>query len=239
MGEDDQVIEHGEPDHDMLFGGGSTETVEAVDEHVEEHLGEIEWVSHELMSDQVHVDVRMVEATKLDRDMRLLVTSGMSDRAMTVPEDAEQSEYAELVTCLPGDWPIDEESVQDPSNGWPIVWTRFLARFPHQHETWLGPFHTIPNADPPEPLGPGTEFCGSMLIPPVELPEEFRVLETEDGREIHFLQMVPLYEEELNLKLYEGAEGLLDRLEAADAPLTVAPGRENVGDIGWFEWLFG
>jgi hypothetical protein len=54
----------------------------------ETHLGEIHDVYHELISDLVHIDIHHV-APDDERPFHTLVTSGMSDLPMTVPEGVE------------------------------------------------------------------------------------------------------------------------------------------------------
>ena len=56
---------------------------EAIERHVEEHFGAIEFVFHAVPSTGVHV---LVVGPSEDRPSRTLVTQGMSDLPMTVPD---------------------------------------------------------------------------------------------------------------------------------------------------------
>ena len=58
--------------------------VDRIARHIERCLGPVESVFHELISDQVHLDVHWVKPTR-GRPYHFLVTSGMSDRPMPVP----------------------------------------------------------------------------------------------------------------------------------------------------------
>ena len=54
-----------------------------------------------------------------------------------------------------------------------------------------------------------TDLCGWVLVEPKLAPESFKRLTRKDGRKIWFLAAVPVYKEEMALKISEGA----DRLE--------------------------
>lgn len=62
-------------------------SIEAISDHIEKHIGPIDNVWHELISDLVHLDVHQVAPTP-DRPWWTLATSGMSDIPMSVPEGA-------------------------------------------------------------------------------------------------------------------------------------------------------
>lgn len=70
--------------------------LEAITAHVERHIGRVNKVFHEIVSDDLHIDVHHVKAS-LFRKFEVLVTSGMSAVAMAVPEEAEQPRFAEVL----------------------------------------------------------------------------------------------------------------------------------------------
>jgi hypothetical protein len=202
--------------------------IEAVTAHIERYVGPIGIVWHEIVSEYVHLDVHHVPPTP-DRPFNVIVTSGMSERPMhTPPELAEDWRRAELLMCLPSDWPLTEEAFRDERHYWPVRWLKTLARFPHQYATWLGYAHTVPNGDPPEPLGPGTEQSGLMVMPPLLLDEKVHALTTDSGQVIRFWSLLPLYSVEMDLKLRKGSETLLERLDRAGVTDLIDPDRPNV-----------
>jgi len=186
--------------------------VEQIEEHVNQYIGEIDSVYHEILSDVVHIDVHVIKPTP-ERNYYTLFTTGMSFLPMNTPEGVEDCEYAELMICLPPDWPVSQEDFEDPDHYWPIRWLKMLARFPHDFDTWLGWGHTMPNGDPAEPLSEQTEMSGIILLPPLDVNEEFLSLDMEDGRTVHFYAILPLYSEELDLKLKYGSDPLLDKFD--------------------------
>lgn len=206
---------------------GKPEHIERIAGHIAQHLGEPSLVFHEIVSDLIHVDVHIVPP-RPDRNFNTLITSGMSERAMKVPEGAEEFSYAELMICLPPDWPLRHEDFQDENNYWPVRLLKVLARLPHEYDTWLSFAHTVPNGDPPEPYAENTGFCGAILSPPTLAPEAFWQFQVNPETVIHFFAVLPLYAEESDLKLKKGADELFDRFDKQGISEIVDLKRKNV-----------
>ena len=221
------VYRHEARSRDFEMAIGDSENIERIDAHISKHIGPVANVWHELISDLVHIDVHWVKPTE-ERPCHTLITSGMSDRPMSTPPGAEGFSYAELMVCLPEDWPLDEASLADGANFWPIKWLKYLARFPHEYETWLFDGHTVPNGDPAEPLDPSTELIGWLLTFPATVPEEFMCLEIDADKSIYFLAIIPLYQSEMDYKLQKGTEKLLERFDKAGYNEVILPGRRDV-----------
>lgn len=189
------------------------ECLEQITLHIENYLGPIETVFHELISDTVHIDIHMVEPTREFPYIRL-ITSGMSDLPMHLPEGVEAPRYAELMLTLPPDWKVNEEAFGEDGWYWPIHLLKFLARLPHKYNTWLGWGHTIPNGDPAEPYATNVDFTGAILAKPILAPEGFHTLNVGGNKEIAFFSVIPLHPEEMEMKLKSGAGSLLQRFAA-------------------------
>jgi len=129
---------------------------------------------------------------------------------MAAPEQVAECQYAELMLSLPPEWPLDQKSLEDGRNYWPIYVLKLLARFPHQFHSWLWWGHTLPNGDPAEPYADNTGLCCALLLSPVRTPEGFQTLQIDEQKTIHFFSIVPIYQEELNVKLDKGTEALLE-----------------------------
>ena len=117
--------------------------------------------------------------------------------------------------------------LEDEANYWPIRWLKQIGRLPHEYHTWIGYGHSIPNGDPPEPIA-NTQFAGVVLMPTYALPPEFFRLTTEAGDIINFWQLVPLYREEMDLKLRKGVDALENAFHEHEIGFVVDPGRPNV-----------
>lgn len=203
------------------LASGDERTIAAISEHIERHLGPVSGVYHEIISDKVHLDVYIV-APSADFPFYILVTSGMSDRPMNVPPEAPEDEaprFAELCILLPSTWnlPSDpaemREAFEDEDVYWPIYWLKMLGRLPHEYGTWLGYGHTIPNGEDAEPFADDTELGCMLLVTAPSLPEEFQTLVISPEKTVQFYTLCPIYREEMDLKMEQGVDVLLDRFD--------------------------
>ena len=210
--------------------------VEAVCRNIEEHIGDPARVFHELGSAFVHVDVHVVAPTD-DRPYYTLVTSGMSDLPMTVPNGYDNLAYAEVVMCLPQDWKLDVESMRDVRNSWPVDCLRHVARFPHQYKTWMGDGHTVTMTNPPTPFCEGVPFTSLLLSRPKTVSKKFWYLTDIDNKIINFYSLIPLFPHETEFKLKDGAKKLEALLERQKVTELVDISRKDVTVAPW--WKFG
>ena len=229
------IYRHAERKRDWEAAEHSARNLESIEKHVEEHIGEVGTVYHEILSDRIHLDVLFVPATD-DRPYHTLITSGVSDLPMNVPEEVAEFDRAELLIALPASWPLSDESFKEEANYWPVRWLKSVGRLPHDFDTWIGWGHTIPNGDPAEPIA-DTRFVGVMLAPAYWLGSDFYQLEAESGDTVTFYNLIPLYAEEMELKLRKGAEEVEERFEKTDVDFVVDVDRPNVAKPkGWLPW---
>lgn len=230
----DPIYRHTEPTTPGELVTGDSENIQAISQHIESFIGPIETVFHELLSPRVHIDVHIVAPSE-ERPVYTLVTSGMSDLPMTVPEGCESLRWAELMLCLPPDWPMTEEDWKNEDYYWPLRALKFLARFPHEYNTWLFMDHTVPNGNPIRKFGQ-TDFCCSLITAPSTVPAEFFDLPLSEEKVIRFYAVQLLYREEMDLKLKKGADRLLELLDKIEASELVEVGRKNVAQkrFGFF-----
>lgn len=219
------IYQHGEPTAWEAPAG--EEFIEEISAHIEAHLGPVETVFHEIVSDTVHIDVHVVKPTAECPFIRL-VTSGMSDLPMTTPDRPDIPRHVELLVTLPPDWRLDQTSFEDEAWYWPIRLLKSLARLPHKHRTWLGWGHTVPNGDPPEPYADNTDLCGAILLPSITAPEAFRELHIPGEKSITFYAVVPLHEREMDLKLRSGTDALTELFGKKRVTDVVAIRRKDV-----------
>lgn len=224
------IYRHAERTKEFQAASGNEESIEKIQEHVEKHIGPIDRVFHEVVSDLIHLDILMVPPTPA-RNYYTLVTCGMSDLPMTVPDGAEEFKHAELMICLPPTWKLSEQAFEREENYWPIRCLKTLARLPHEYDTWLYAGHTIPNGNPAEPYADNTRLTGALLHIPSLIGnlKEFFSLPFSNDKTVHFFTVIPVYEEEMNLKLSKGIDALLTKFQKAGVNELLDPNRKNVG----------
>ena len=174
--------------------------IQAIDLHILLHIGVPAMVIHEPESTFVHVDVHVARPTAAC-NWFTLVTSGMAALAMTrrCPHDTIDR-YAELVMRLPRSWPLQMECgvplPQDPRVCWPFTWLADLAQMPQEQDTYFDALHTTQHFDPL----PGTRFVGSLLMPAIH-PAGLEHMTMSATKTVQFLEIWPLYDEEIRYKL--------------------------------------
>lgn len=198
---------------------GDIELIEAITNHCESFLGPVEEVLHEVKSPFVHMDLLRFKGDP-DDPFHLVVTCGMSSKPMNVPAnvmDRDHYRYAELLLCLPSDWPVEWEQLADPANWWPLQKLKILARMPHEAETWVWFGHTFAHTSPPSPFAPDTELCAALVCPNALFPKEFEFL-TYKGRTIVFQQLAFLYREEYEYTKANYGKGFLKLVRESGMP---------------------
>ena len=231
------ILRHKEREKPFEFAIGDGDQIDAISEHIAQLIGEVTMVFHEIVSDLVHIDVHHVLPTE-EHNYHTLITSGMSDKPMTVPEGAEEFRFAELVLCLPPDWKLTREDFANEANYWPIRLMKGLARLPHEYDTWLGPGHSIPNGEKPQTYAKSTRFCCALIVPAFTFGKEFCRLELPDERIVNFYSIWPLLPDETDFKLKHGYDDLMDRLFDHDVTEVIDITRRSaVARRGW--WPFG
>lgn len=195
----------------------------AVEEHIKEHFGDYPNVLHEIYSPDIHLDICVIPPNE-EHNCYTLVTLGMGAHRMNVPEElsGEPLERAELMISLPPDWDMD--ACVSGSDGekwhWPVRLLKSTARIPIAGDTWLGWGHTVSNsADNREPYAENVRFSGAILVTPGAYGRDAAACRLPNGEEVNFYQLTPLYPEEIEYKLKNDADSLLDLL--TDGMLTV------------------
>ena len=210
----------------MSFQDGDPDLIAAVSRHFETKVGPIAGVLHEIVSDDLHIDLHLV-ASDRSRAFEFVGTSGMSERAMTTPPGKSEFRFAEVCILLKKGWSLDHKSFGDEGVYWPFRLLKGLARYPTHAGTWLAYSHTIAAADPPPPYASGTKLCAAVIVPSVTLGKEFWTMKRSDGATTYFLTVVPIHADELAFAMKSGSDALLDEFEKAGVTDVLDPTRPS------------
>jgi hypothetical protein len=210
------------PGNSIETAVANVEAAAAVLEHIREHIGPVDTVFHEIESETVAIDIHHVPPTP-DRDCHTLITSGLSDQPM--PEGSGVR-FAELVMCLPPDWPMDEEALEDDASAWPLEMLRALGRLPYAHGVAFDFGLCTDNLTLPFAMAKDTGFSAVLLAPPVTIPDAFWCLEAVNGKIIDFLGIVMLYPLELDCARYQGVVALASAMDKLSVNELVHVGRK-------------
>ena len=182
-----------------------------IENYIEEHIGTVSCVYHEIVSDNVHIDIHRVDPSER-RNSYTLITSGMSDQPMPAPSGRENYRYTELTLSLPAAWPMSPDELQDDANYWPVRWLKTIARLPTSQNAWVSLGHTVPNGNPPVPFSSATELCCWVVSVPLLFGRQFGQLKLDEEKTINFFSLVAIYQEEMEFKLRKGAQPLIELL---------------------------
>lgn len=191
-----------EPDYSSAVY--SPEELGILEDHIFDYFGEVDDVFNETLSPDIRVDIAIIKPTP-ERNYYTLVTMGMGAHRMAVPEDLSDLNFerAELMICLPPDWDVTSSEETDY---WPIRWLKIMARLPIDHDTWLGWGHSVPTGG----FIGNSDFECFLMVSPGDFDYKGYECEMPDGSLINFYQLVPLYAEEMEYKLENGTEALLE-----------------------------
>lgn len=196
-----------------------------IEAHVQSHIGTIKNIYSS--SDEGSSDLYIAQVPPSDsRPVHTLVTSGMSDRAMSVPKP-EAPAYMELMMTLPREWQFGPDMPQEEQWSWPVHLLQALVRGAHTETGWLAWGHMIPNGEPPRPYAQTTKQCAALIVPSLLVPTDFYELKTS-SKTIVFYAVVPIYREEYELGRTSGTDALFSRLIDGDVTDVVEPNRRNV-----------
>lgn len=202
----------------------SVDRGDEVIDHLEKYYGKASSLSvRQIVSE---LPVELILLSRKEEPFKVLATSGVSKVPMNVPRGMENYKHIELMVALPTDWPLDENSVKDKKNSWPIEWLFKLAHHLHDNNTWIGgESATFSNENPPEPLAENTKLSCFLAY---SHPGEAGELVKENGDLIKFYSLYPIYSEELKLQEENGTGFLVDKFQELQLPMFVDIKRRNV-----------
>lgn len=198
----------------------------AVEEHINRCFGWASVIFHDTADAIPEIDIYPIPPSR-DRPYYTLVTKGMGAYRMNLPKELLQEDLdrAELVICLPPDWQLSEEALNDAKWNWPIRLLRSTARLPYDENTWLGWGHSV-GTPSRSPYHDSVGYCGAVLYSCGAFPWADSCALPEGGS-VNFYQLIPLYSNEIDYKLEHGADALLD-LFPSDFLTYCSPDRDNV-----------
>jgi hypothetical protein len=181
---------------------------ELVLEHIEKHLGKVDDVFHEIVSDQLHIDILHINPHS-DRNYHTFITNGMSTWNMNIPQRAEEQEYCELMITLPPDWSLENDI--DHENNWPIKVLKQLARMPYEQNSWIGYGHTVQNGNPEVPYPNNSELSNMLVAFPISVvtADSFIRLAISEMKVINFYCLIPITKDEAKFVKKRGIDALL------------------------------
>lgn len=184
-------------------------------ECIKEDYGDFQNVLHEVVSTDIHLDVALIPPQE-DRDYYTLCTIGAGAYRMEIERDIRiehhLSEHSEYIMYLPSDWKLDEESLNDEANYWPIRLLKNTARLPLLTDSWFTIGHTT-GTEEGMPYSEEYPYNSAILTYPAPLvATRENKCNLSSGKTVLFHHILPITQEELEFKNENGTEALLKRI---------------------------
>lgn len=136
----------------------------------------------------------------------VIMTNGLSEYKMPVPEKLIGYEFNEIYFCLPSYW--EWQDLENPQMNWVFQWIQRLAKHVIEKQTWFGHGHTIPCGIDLKPLSETMRQNHFILTNPILLEQELEPIQLET-KTIYFLAIVPMFGDEMDYKQGKGTLKLL------------------------------
>lgn len=167
-------------------------------------------LSQRFGSNQVQIIERNNEAFCLihlpgSKELRILMTTGLSDHQMKVHEKHTGEEFKELYFLIPSYWDLND--VKDANMNWVFDWLSKLKKYIISNDTWLGHGHTLQTGKEMNPISPNMKQNHFILSDPIELTVELAPVQLK-GKSIGFLALIPIFADEMDYKQGKGTAKL-------------------------------
>ena len=140
--------------------------------------------------------------------VNVLLTNGLSNYKMPVPEKEVGNEYIELCFCLPSYW--EWEDANNPQMSWIFPWIQKLAKYVQEKETWFGHGHTLPTGAELNPISETMQQNHFFLMRPLLLETEMAPIKV-DGKMVNFIFITPIFADEMDFKQGKGTQKLITK----------------------------
>ncbi|MDX1651722.1 MAG: suppressor of fused domain protein [Brumimicrobium sp.] len=197
---------------------------------LKERLGEHRVRSERRASDYIDLLIIDLETTV---PVTVVMTHGLSDYKMPVPDTMKGKDHTEIFFALPSYW--EPEDHQNQNMTWPFEKISKLAENLIEKGTWYGRGHTFSNGNPSLPLSSTMKMNHLMLAEPIALEQFFRPIELED-KIVHFLAIIPLFEEEFDRKMQQGYKKFIRKFRSANGDEILDDFRQSVLKSRWRIW---
>lgn len=204
----------------------SQKELKKIDAFIENEYGPFSEVIHEIYSPDIHLDIAVVPPTD-EQPYYKLVTMGAGAYKMNVPEELKKYklERAEYVIFLPKEWDIKSDKEE---YYWAIHYLKSLARLPIDSNSWLGFGHTVSANNDSSPVAANTKFNSFVLFNSyVRNKPKIQPMKLNLFEKINFYQLYPLYQEELEFKMENSLEDLVNKIDEKDLSFIVNINRKN------------
>lgn len=195
------LVKVGQGVYDELFHGDAE-----LAEHIRQYFGEEDTIVVGRGQNQFSMDLFVIPPRE-DHDYYTIVTVGLSHQPLPNPI-TKKTQRLEMVINLPKDWHMDTQEWSNIRWFWPIRMILDIATHAISEDIIIGPGTTI-GLPEGETYESSTKLCCALMLYPGVFGRQSYACELSDGQRVDFLQVIPLYKEEWQLKVNGSLEMLL------------------------------
>ena len=161
---------------------------------------------------------------------KILIATGLSEFQMNVHEKHIGEEFNELYFYLPSYWDLND--IENSSMNWVFIWLEKLKNHVISKNSWFGNGHTIATGKPLVPLSDKMLQNHFILAHPMELSNELAPIKLVN-KTIHFLAVIPIFEDEMDYKQGKGTAKLFKKFAQANVTEKLDEFRKTVLRNRW------
>ena len=203
---------------------GEMKISESYMKHLERSLGKLIEIYPQNTELGNQISILAFEGSKFNA----LVTSGMRQEAMNVPEYLKGDAYAELVMFVSKEFDLSKQGMLEKENNWLLDALRELAIYPRVTASYLGWGHTVGNGEKREPYHSDTRLCGMLIYPPVMQDDMTFYTFKEENKTTYIYDVMPLYEEEMDFILNNSGDIYFSKSKESGVSQVIERNRKNV-----------
>lgn len=175
-------------------------------EHIRQYFGEEDTIVVGRGQNRFAMDLFVIPPRE-EHEYYTLVTVGLSHQPLPNPITKKQQRL-EMVINLPKDWHMDTQEWANIKWFWPIRMLLDIATHAINEDIIIGPGSTI-GLPEGETYEMNTQLCCALMLFPGIFGRQSYTCELSNGERVDFLQVIPLYKEEWQLKVNGSLEMLL------------------------------
>jgi len=170
---------------------------------------------------------------ELKTPVTILMTNGLRNYKMPVPEKMKGFEHNEIYFCLPSYW--EWEDLDNPQTNWVFEWIQRLATYVVEEESWFGHGHTMPCGKEMKSLSKTMRQNHFFLTSPILLEEELTPI-LVDEVSVNFLGVIPIFADEMDYKQGKGTYKFMKKLKNQSVTEKLDDFRATVLKSKWRHW---
>jgi hypothetical protein len=203
-------------------------------EHIEQNIGKIDKIFNNV-SNLYNLELFYIKNSE-KYNCQIIITHGISNKEMNVPDDIKDYKFAEIILFLPKDWKIEENNfkIEQDDSGWPIYNIINTAEAIYKGNFFIYTGVSVLNMSQEKNVknyGKKNNFIATIFRKPVLLGNETSKMtiyvDKRKNKNIYFYMPLFLYREEYNYRTVIDRKMFIEKLNK-EIPDILDEKRKNI-----------